>query len=170
MVYTRHGHHIQGTTKDVENPKSVARCGGPALCRECYVDVERAHALRMEKEMTEQNIPSNAPINAPLTREVPTIGRIVLYILNEADVKSINKRRRDAEDKNPGEAENGVQIHVGNKVEAGDIFPMVVVRVWPRGLINGQVLLDGNDTLWVRSKAEWSDEVKQGAWAWPLRS
>lgn len=34
MTYTSHGHHIPGTIM-AERPTSVARCGGPALCKQC---------------------------------------------------------------------------------------------------------------------------------------
>lgn len=34
MAYTKHGHHIPGTSKN--NPPSTrARCGGPGMCAEC---------------------------------------------------------------------------------------------------------------------------------------
>lgn len=34
-MYTTHGHHIPGTTKDENFPEQVARCGGPSLCSQC---------------------------------------------------------------------------------------------------------------------------------------
>lgn len=41
MVYTRHGHHIDGTVLDKSADKPpVARCGGPALCANCALDVQ----------------------------------------------------------------------------------------------------------------------------------
>lgn len=36
-MYTRHGHHIPGTTKD-DPPDMVARCGGPGVCVDCSTD------------------------------------------------------------------------------------------------------------------------------------
>ena len=47
-MYTSHGHHIRGTIKD-EDPKSVARCGGPGLCSKCSVE---ASAYRPTPEET----------------------------------------------------------------------------------------------------------------------
>ena len=37
MAYTKHGHHMPGTSLD-GRPRQVARCGGIALCRECNTD------------------------------------------------------------------------------------------------------------------------------------
>jgi hypothetical protein len=83
---------------------------------------------------------------------IPTPGSIVLYTLSEQDAEQINRRRRDAaaslaSEQNPV----GAQLHAGNTAAAGDVYPMVIVRVWmdtPGGAVNGQVLLD---TLWVTS-------------------
>jgi hypothetical protein len=88
----------------------------------------------------------------------PTIGRIVHYTLSEDDAKAIHKRRSDA-----------AGLHIGNAVDAGDVFPMMITRVWgdtPESAVNGQVLLDGTDVLWACS-------VQQGTgprtWCWPPR-
>ncbi len=38
-MYTKHGHHIPGTTVvESEEVFPVARCGGPGLCNECSVE------------------------------------------------------------------------------------------------------------------------------------
>lgn len=42
MTYTRHGHHIEGTAVETQAPTSVARCGGPKLCKSCAHDAELA--------------------------------------------------------------------------------------------------------------------------------
>lgn len=87
-----------------------------------------------------------------------SIGRIVQYKLTEQDALAINRRRADTQahlDEHRANA-NGVQVHVGNKASAGDIFPMLITRVWgdtPESSVNGQVFLDGNDSLWVTSVA-----------------
>lgn len=88
----------------------------------------------------------------------PTIGRTVHYMLSESDAAQINKRRDDAvgwahEHKQNPEA-TGKQVHIGNIAREGDVYPMVIVRVWgttATSAVNGQVLLDGNDSLWVTS-------------------
>ena len=98
----------------------------------------------------------------------PSIGRIVLYTLSAQDASSIASRRADAQRNltEHKEAATGVQIHVGNSVREGDTFPLVVVRVWPNDSVNGQLMLDGNDTYWVMSKAQ-GDSA--GTWSWPPR-
>lgn len=91
-----------------------------------------------------------------MTSIVPTVGRIVLYKVNSADVYQINARRKDGSDKRQWHAaiRSGAQVHVGNDVKVGDVFPMIVTRVWgdtPDAAINGSCFLDGNDILWVTS-------------------
>jgi hypothetical protein len=87
---------------------------------------------------------------------IPSIGRIVLYKLNSDDVSVIRTFRSDISGK------------VGNSVSAGDIFPMIITKVFDnkpttKSSVNGQVFLDGNDNLWVVSvlqghkEREWHD-------------
>lgn len=90
---------------------------------------------------------------------IPTIGRIVHYMLSEQEAGEINARRKGAQNLNAAgvtlASQNlGPQIHQGNQVSEGDVFPMIITRVWgdqPDSAVNGQVLLDGNDTLWATS-------------------
>lgn len=125
---------------------------------------------------------------------IPSIGRIVAYTLTVDDADRINRRRADARASEIAEQHSGAIAHVGNRAEAGDVYPLVITRVWappggwtveqrnaidacpepgwhkthrycaicpwaespPSGateatLVNGQVMLDGNDTLWVTS-------------------
>jgi hypothetical protein len=105
--------------------------------------------------------------------QIPTIGRIVHYTLSEADADAINRRREDAErhrragglvPQNAGE-----QRHIGNRAEAGQVYPMLITRPWgstPESSVNGQVFLDGNDVLWVTSV---SAGEGQRRFAWPTR-
>lgn len=93
-----------------------------------------------------------------MTNPIPTIGSIVHYTLSEDDAKRINKRRDDAiataHANKLHPEETGKQVHIGNRATAGEVYPMLIVRVWgdsPESAVNGQVLLDGNDTLWVTS-------------------
>lgn len=90
---------------------------------------------------------------------IPSPGRIVAYTITEQDAHQINKRRQDAVAARQGRmGDTGEQHHVGNSVSSGEVYPMVIVRVWSPtedpGTVNGQVLLDGNDTLWVTSAAQ----------------
>ncbi|MGZ4519758.1 MAG: hypothetical protein ACXVX9_00140 [Mycobacteriaceae bacterium] len=99
----------------------------------------------------------------------PSIGRIVQYTLNGHDAAGVNRRREDAQrhQKEHVATANGVVVHTGNAVSAGDVFPMVITRVWNSELVNGQVLLDGNDLLWVTSVHEGEGPR---TFAWPTRS
>lgn len=98
----------------------------------------------------------------------PSIGRIVHYTLSESDAGDINRRRADASRNATKHREDadGSQVHTGNSAQAGDVYPMVITRVWSTetGTVNGQVLLDGNDTLWVTSRIP--GDVP-GSYAWP---
>ena len=100
----------------------------------------------------------------------PSIGRIVHYTLTDADAEAINRRRADTMrniDEHRQRAD-GSQVHFGNSVEAGDVFPMVIIRVWNEiGTVNGQVLLDGNDTYWASSRMPGDT---QGTYRWPERT
>lgn len=103
---------------------------------------------------------------------VPTMGRTVHYMLNAYDAAMINRRRRDASEKQDWHRalKSGAQVHVGNSVEAGEVYPMVIVRVWgntPTACVNGQVLLDGCDQYWATSV---SVGDKPGYFAWPART
>lgn len=93
--------------------------------------------------------------------QTATIGRIVHYTLTEQDAEAINRRRTDG-------AHYGQHVApVGNHVDAGDTYPLVITRVWDPTLVNGQLLLDGNDALWVTSRREGAE---QGQWRWPERT
>lgn len=93
-----------------------------------------------------------------------TVGKIVLFKLTSKEVERINSRRSDAQHAHAGSNLSGYQVHVGNEVREGDVLPMLIVRVWEGGLVNGQVFLDGNDTLWVTSIHEGSEA---GQYSWP---
>jgi hypothetical protein len=103
------------------------------------------------------------------TAPVPTVGRIVLYKLTEYDASAVNKRVKDAMENMASyqARSNGTIVYVGNSVSAGDVYPMIVVRVWTDDLVNGQVMLDGNYTLWVTSVHVGEDP---GNFAWPVRA
>jgi hypothetical protein len=71
----------------------------------------------------------------------PTIGRIVQYTLTDRDAGDVNRLRLASENE-------------GNTAREGDVFPMLIVRVWgslPESAVQGQVFIDGNFTLWVTS-------------------
>ena len=100
----------------------------------------------------------------------PTIGRIVHYTLAETDVDAINRRRADFRQRPGGPGNEGFQAHVGNHVQAGDVYPAMVVRVFDPSVttVNLQVFLDGNDTFWATSRVE-GELGEQCKWCWPPR-
>jgi hypothetical protein len=81
------------------------------------------------------------------------IGKIVFYTLTADNVEVINRRRQHAKEHVSEHiaGANGVMVHFGNEVREGNVFPMIIVKDWGDGLVNGQVFLDGSDTLWVQS-------------------
>lgn len=87
-----------------------------------------------------------------MSERIVSVGRIVHYRLTAQDAGEINGRRVTR------------TYAVGNTVGVGDVLPMVVVRVWGVEGVNGQVFLDGNDTLWVTSRPEGTEP---GMWSWP---
>jgi len=96
----------------------------------------------------------------------PSIGRIVHYTITATDANQINRRRTDARESQAASLASGAVIHSGNEAEAGEVYPLLVTRVWPNQLVNGQLFLDGNDTLWVTSVQEGEGER---TWCWPPR-
>lgn len=125
----------------------------------------------------------------------PTIGRVVHYRLTREDVRSINRRYVDASEYYGEHRKNrlGTQLHVGNQHHHDEIVPLIVVRVWldeyspdnrvcrdylvgdedpvfhhPLSSygINGQAVLDGNDSLWITSAPQGDFP---GAWDFPVR-
>lgn len=102
---------------------------------------------------------------------LPSIGLIVPYKLTAEQAVEINRRRTDAGSIAALIAEDkwtaGAQAHFGNPVQIGDVFPMIVVAIFPDEFgqgnpgVNGQVFLDGNDSLWITSASEGPDE---GQW------
>lgn len=106
-----------------------------------------------------------------MPEQKPTVGRIVNYRLSEEDAVQINRRRttgkaiadRIVEEKWP----LGAQAHIGNEAKAGDVLPMIIVKVWSDVCVNGQVFLDGNDTFWGLSRNLGDQESN---WNWPTRN
>ena len=90
---------------------------------------------------------------------IPTVGRIVHYTLSAQDAERVKFAR-------------GVVSaqQVGNDPEVGQVYPMLIVRCWgttAESSVNGQVFLDGNDTLWVTSVGQ-GDGPRQ--WHEPQRT
>ena len=99
----------------------------------------------------------------------PTIGRIVHYKLTETDAERANRRRHSdtiGQRIADGTWPEGAQAHAGNRANAGDVAPALIVRVLnedDNSAVNLQAFLDGNDVLWVTS-ATCGESAGQFAW------
>jgi len=100
---------------------------------------------------------------------LPTVGRIVNYKLSEQDAHEITRRRTNSvlikEQIKEGKWPLGAQAHIGNPVKEGDVLPMIITAVWSETCVNGQVILDGTDSLWKKS-VQIGDNVDN--WNWPV--
>ncbi|MGH9121407.1 MAG: hypothetical protein ACRDYC_05605 [Acidimicrobiales bacterium] len=78
------------------------------------------------------------------SRYPPLEGQTVAYTLDLVDAAQIIKQRRY----NPS--------FVGSPPSAGDVFPLLIVYTGSPDegveLATGQLILDGNDTLWVQQR------------------
>lgn len=109
--------------------------------------------------------------------QTPSIGRIVHYKLSAGDTERASRRRTTgasiAERIKEGKWPLGAKAHIGNPVNAGDVIPLIIVRVFPDeygpGIpgVNGRAILDGSDSLWVTSVKEGAEP---GQWSWPPRA
>ena len=93
---------------------------------------------------------------------MPIVNNIVVnYKLSADDAAKINRRRTTptsiAERIKEKIWPAGAQAHIGNEAFEGQILPMVITGIWGDTCVNGQVFLDGNDTLWVTSVQQGSD-------------
>ena len=100
----------------------------------------------------------------------PTIGSIVIYTLTPTDAQQVDDRRKHQVSIGGTVPRAGDSLRsTGNTPRAGDTCPAVVVRVFPGAdVVNLQVLLDGDDTLWRTSVHE-GLSTEQGTWRWPDR-
>ena len=112
--------------------------------------------------------------------QIPTIGRIVHYTITAEEAEQINRRRTsgkaiaerlayDSGDPMMKAWPAGAQAHIGNDAKEGQVFPMMITKVWgdrPDSAVNGQAFLDGNDVLWVTSACV---GVGPRTYAWPQR-
>ena len=84
----------------------------------------------------------------PVAKEpaLPKLGAVVIYRVTQAEANAVNELRTTA-----------AHRHAGNKVHGGDELPLIVTKVHEKSF-NGQLLLDGNDTCWVKSTTIGTDE------------
>jgi len=104
----------------------------------------------------------------------PTLGRIVIYKVSARDALYINSLRTTnldvatrMESNMPDNVQwpKGSQAHLGFNVSEGDEFPMIIVGL-ASSVVDGQVFLNGTDTLWVVNAHE---GYQTGQWHWPTR-
>lgn len=82
--------------------------------------------------------------------QMPSPGRMVHYTIAGHEVDAANLAGQ------------------GNRVQVGDVYPAVIVRVWgdkPDSPCNLQVLLDGPGTYWATSRQQ-ADGAAGGAGRW----
>lgn len=86
----------------------------------------------------------------------PTTGRIVQYVLSDADVDRIMNER----DLYPN-------LAYGNRPHVGDTVPLIVVRpIGDERHVSGHVFLDGPQHLWIADAAEGE---RSGEWQYPAK-
>lgn len=110
---------------------------------------------------------------------IPSAGRIVHYRLDEHDVAAVHlRRRRSRHEITEPTGTVSWQEREGNSVTAGDVYPMMITRVWSDNptesdCVQGQVFLDGNDTIWVTSRQQQGHthdpSITKGVWFEPAR-
>lgn len=82
------------------------------------------------------------------------IGDTLIYRLSQYDVQRFAQGNR-------------LSREHGNPLNIGDELPLIVAKVWPHEFgegvpgVNGQVILDGPETLWVTSVQEGN---RPGTW------
>ncbi len=79
----------------------------------------------------------------------PTIGRIVIYRLNQYDRDELKALGADLPN-------NGAEV-----------VPAVIVRVFSATCVNLRVLVDGRQALWATSRSPGDGD---GQWSWPVRA
>ena len=86
----------------------------------------------------------------------PPIGRIVLYKLGIGDIPP------------------RIEPHEGNRLNAGDVYPMMIVSASHDTYVQGQVFVDGNYSIWAPSAMlgevdENGEPQDERTWVWPVR-
>lgn len=84
MAYTRHGHHIPGTS-DANPPEERARCGGLFWCPDCAIDSrthgEKASAL-LEHKFADDINPMTVPLVYRDNEREEHIGTAIVEVVN----------------------------------------------------------------------------------------
>lgn len=83
----------------------------------------------------------------------PTVGRIIHYVVTEADRAHVDALRAE-----------GI-VHL-NPLSTQQHLPAIVIVPWSEETVNAQVLLDGATVLW---KTSIKHGTVPGTWHWPER-
>lgn len=96
---------------------------------------------------------SNQQAAGDQQRQGYLIGTTVIYTLTDEDAVAIELRRAHSPAyRNTADTESGLhKAHEGPTALAGAKHPMIITSENEDGTVNGQVFLDGNDTLFVQS-------------------
>ena len=108
-------------------------------------------ALPETKSVPMQN---PAPSTSSPPKAIPPF--VVNYVMDKQCAEAINARRRAAmaEVRAKTSDRNARPAIEGNEVHEGTIYPAIVVARWSALCVNLQVILDGNDSVWVTSVSE----------------
>ena len=114
-------------------------------------------------------------MTTPLTRflngDQPLVGKMVLFVMDEKYAEQANRLMMlgvKYDNFVHQACRNQIaykEEHVprSNKAHPGQVFPMLVCRQWGEGMVNGQIFVDGNFTLWATSVSEASREIPEGS-------
>lgn len=70
-MYTSHGHQIPGTPVEGDDKPSVARCGGPKVCKQCGVEA----AFYRGMLLNDPNMPFKTFVRKPFTVQAIQVTR-----------------------------------------------------------------------------------------------
>lgn len=98
----------------------------------------------------------------------PTLGRIVHFTMNDQIAQIINAARKKAHADLRAKTSDRMAepVRNGNEATEGQRVAMMIVAIHSETLVNGQLMLDGNDSHWVTSVAQGEGA---GCWSWPER-
>ena len=85
---------------------------------------------------------TNKPVETkaePKPTTTVKLGETLLYRVGKDDAAERNDLRKTA-----------AHQHQGHKLDAGEVVPFIVTKLGNDGKFNGQAILDGNDTLWIK--------------------
>lgn len=101
---------------------------------------------------------SSPPAAPELARRV-VVASVLLYRLTPEDARAVGDRRA----RESKLFRHSIGEPVGTTVESGDVLPLIVTFVG-ESEVRGRVVLDGDGSLWVKTRQEGTE---RGQWRWP---